>query len=95
MENLAVEISPAGVRSVCLRTTANTDSRTIQQTMDVLAGMMNVTKDEMIARIAGLNFLKVPASVSDTAKAVAFLASDRARLMTGTVVNSTAGAALD
>ncbi|MBO0801112.1 MAG: SDR family oxidoreductase, partial [Blastocatellia bacterium] len=32
MENLAVEISPSGVRAVCLRTTANVDSRTIQQT---------------------------------------------------------------
>jgi 3-oxoacyl-[acyl-carrier protein] reductase len=29
MENLAVEIGPVGVRAVCLRTTANTDSRTI------------------------------------------------------------------
>jgi NAD(P)-dependent dehydrogenase (short-subunit alcohol dehydrogenase family) len=95
MENLAVEVGPVGVRSVCLRTTANTDSRAIQQTMDILASKMNVPQDQMIARIANLNFLKVPASVSDTAKAAAFLASDRARMMTGTVVNSTAGAALD
>lgn len=94
-ENLAVEVGPAGVRVVCLRTTANTDSRTIQQTMDVLAGKMNVTEDQIIAMMASLNFLKVPASTSDTAKAAAFLASDRARMMTGTVVNSTAGAALD
>ena len=49
----------------------------------------------MVARIASLNFLKVPASVSDTAKAAALLASDRVRMMTGTVVNSTAGAAAD
>jgi 3-oxoacyl-[acyl-carrier protein] reductase len=95
MENLAVEVSPVGVRSVCLRTTANTDSRAILQTMDILASKMNATKDQMIARIASLNFLKVPASISDTARAAAFLASDRARMMTGTVVNSTAGAALD
>lgn len=95
MENLAVEVGPAGVRAVCLRTTANTDSRTIQQTMEALASQMNVRKDEMIARMASLNFLKVPASISDTAKLAAFLASDRARMMTGTVVNSTAGAALD
>ena len=95
MENLAVEVSPVGVRSVCLRTTANTDSRAIQQTMDILSSKMNVPKEQMIARIANLNFLKVPASISDTAKAAAFLASDRARMMTGTVVNSTAGAALD
>ena len=95
MENLAVEISPAGVRVVCLRTTANTDSRTIQQTVDALSSQMNVTKDQVIAQMASLNFLKLPASISDTAKAAVFLASNRARMMTGTVVNATAGAALD
>ena len=95
MENLAVEVSPSGVRAVCLRTTANTDSRTIQETMDALAGTMNVTKEQMIAQIAGLNFLKVPASVNDTANAAVFLASEKARMITGTVFNATAGAALD
>ena len=95
MENLAVEVSPVGVRVVCLRTTANTDSRTIQQTMDAMASNLNVTKDQIVARMTSLNFLKVPASVSDTAKAAALLASDRVRMMTGTVVNSTAGAAAD
>jgi NAD(P)-dependent dehydrogenase (short-subunit alcohol dehydrogenase family) len=95
MENLAFEISPAGVRSVCLRTTANTDSRAIQQTMDIFAAESGASREQLIAGIANLNFLKVPASVADTAKAAAFLASDRARLFTGTVVNSTAGAALD
>ena len=95
MENLAVEVGPAGVRAVCLRTTANTDSRSIQQTMDLMAGASDVSKEQMIARIASFNFLKVPASVSDTAKAAVFLASDSARMMTGTVMNSTAGAALD
>jgi NAD(P)-dependent dehydrogenase (short-subunit alcohol dehydrogenase family) len=94
-ENLAFEVGPAGVRVVCLRTTANTDSRSIQDTMDVVVGQMNITKDQAVAQIASFNFLKVPAVVSDSAKALVFLASDRARLMTGTVVNSTAGAALD
>jgi enoyl-[acyl-carrier-protein] reductase (NADH) len=56
---------------------------------------MKVTKEQMIATMANLNFLKVPANTLDTAKAAVFLASDRARMMTGTVVNSTAGAALD
>jgi NAD(P)-dependent dehydrogenase (short-subunit alcohol dehydrogenase family) len=94
-ENLAVEVSPGGVRVVCLRTTANTDSRTIQETFDALARRMNVTKEQMTARMAALNWLKTSAGVADTAKVAAFLASDRARLMTGTVVNSTAGAAAD
>ncbi len=94
-ENLAVEVSPAGVRVVCLRTTANVDSRAIQETVTALAGRMNATKEEIIVRLASLNFLRVPASVADTAKAAVFLASDRARMMTATVVNSTAGSAAD
>jgi NAD(P)-dependent dehydrogenase (short-subunit alcohol dehydrogenase family) len=92
-ENLAVEVSPAGVRVICLRMTANADSRTIQETVDALALRMNVPKDGMLKRVASLNFLKVPASIVDTA--AAFLTSDRARMMTATVVNSTAGAAAD
>jgi NAD(P)-dependent dehydrogenase (short-subunit alcohol dehydrogenase family) len=94
-ENLAVEIGPAGVRAVVLRTTANVDSRTIQQTMDAIAGRMQITKDQATGMMTNLNFLKAPASVSDTAKAAVLLASDLARFLTGTVANFTAGAALD
>lgn len=94
MENLAVEVGQRGVRSVCLRITANTDSRTIQQTMDILAKRTKVTKDQLISRLPS-NLLKRPMSVSETARAAAFLASDHARMITGTVVNSSAGAAPD
>lgn len=93
--NLAFEVSPFGVRVVCLRTLANTDSRSIQDTMDFLAAQLNITKDQALAQIAQSNFLKVPATVQDTANAAVLIASDRARMMTGTVVNATAGAALD
>jgi NAD(P)-dependent dehydrogenase (short-subunit alcohol dehydrogenase family) len=91
LENLAFELGPHRVRVVCLRTTANTDSNAIRGT----ARAMNVPDDQMFATLASLNFLKTPASVSDTAKAAVLIASDRFRLLTGTVVNSTAGAALD
>jgi len=93
--NLAFEVSPLGVRVVCLRTTANIDSRSIQDTMELLAKQLNITKDQAMAQIAQLNFLKVPATVQDTANATVLIASDGARMMTGTVVNATAGAALD
>jgi 3-oxoacyl-[acyl-carrier protein] reductase len=95
MENLAFEIGSAGVRAVCLRTTANVDSGAIRQTIEILSDKLNVPRDHMISQIAGLNFLKTPARIGDTAKAAAFLVSDHARLFTGTVVNSTAGAAMD
>ena len=93
--NLAFEVSPLGVRVVCLRTLANIDSRSIQDTMEFVAGRLNVTKDQAMAQIAQSNFLKVPATVQDTANAAVLIASDRARMLTGTVVNATAGAALD
>ena len=93
--NLAFEVSPFGVRVVCLRTVANVDSRSIQDTMDFLAGQLQITRDQAIAQIAQSNFLKVPATIQDTANAAVLIASERARMLTGTVVNATAGAALD
>jgi NAD(P)-dependent dehydrogenase (short-subunit alcohol dehydrogenase family) len=94
-ENLAFEVSLFGVRVVCLRTLANTDSRSIRDTMDFMAGQLNITKDQAMAHIAQSSFLKVSATVQDTANAAVLIASDRARMLTGTVVNATAGAALD
>jgi NAD(P)-dependent dehydrogenase (short-subunit alcohol dehydrogenase family) len=94
-ENLAFEVSPFGVRVVCIRTLANIDSRSIQDTVEFLAGQLNITKEQAIAQIAQSNFLKVPATVQDTANAAVLIASERARMLTGTVVNATAGAALD
>ena len=94
-QNLAFEVSPSGVRVVCLRTTANVDSRSIQDTAALIAGQLNITKDQAVEQIAQYNFLKVAATVQDTANAAVLIASDRARMMTGTVVNATAGAALD
>jgi NAD(P)-dependent dehydrogenase (short-subunit alcohol dehydrogenase family) len=93
--NLAFEVSPLGVRVVCLRTVANIDSRPIQDTMEFVARRMNITKEQAIGQVALSNFLKVPATVQDTANAAVLIASDRARMMTGTVVNASAGAALD
>jgi NAD(P)-dependent dehydrogenase (short-subunit alcohol dehydrogenase family) len=93
--NLALEVSPAGVRVVCVRSSAMTDSRTIQQSMEAVAGMMNVTREQVMNPLASLTMLKVTASVSDTAKAAAFVASDRARMMTSNVINSTGGAVED
>lgn len=57
--NLAFEVGPSGVRVVCVRTLANTDSRSIQDTMDFLAGQLKITKDQAMAQIVQSNFLKV------------------------------------
>ena len=62
-QNLASEISLLGVRVVCLRTMANADSRSIQDTIDFLADKLNLTEDQAMAQIARSNFLKVTARI--------------------------------
>ena len=93
--NLAFELSPSGVRVVCVRTLANVDSRSIQDTVEFVSGQLKISKDQAIAQFVSQTFLKVPATVQDTANAAVLIASDRGRMLTGTVVNATAGAALD
>jgi NAD(P)-dependent dehydrogenase (short-subunit alcohol dehydrogenase family) len=91
LENLAFELGPQGVRVVCLKITANVDSHAIRTT----AKAANVPEEQWSAGLANMNWLKSPMRVADTAKAAALIASDRFRPLTGTVVNSSAGAALD
>lgn len=91
LENLALELGLQGVRVVCLRITANADSNAIRAT----ARANNIPEEQWWSMLANMNFLKTPMKVADTAKAAALIASDRFRLLTGTVVNSSAGAALD
>jgi NAD(P)-dependent dehydrogenase (short-subunit alcohol dehydrogenase family) len=93
--HMAIELSPAGVRVVCLRTSANPDSRTIQDITDGIATMMNITSDQANASLAESTLLKRSPRTADTARAAAFLASDRACMMTGTVLNASAGVVLD
>jgi len=95
MRHFALELSPAGVRAVCLRSSAMPETRVIQQTMEAVASLAHITKEQAIASLANSTMLKVSPSASDTARAAAFLASDDARMMTGTVLNSSAGVVWD
>src|SRR5215471_15066488 len=95
MRHLALELSPAGVRVVCLRSSAMPETRVIQQTMDAVASVAGITRNQAIASLANSTMLKVSPKVSDTARAAVFLASDDASMITGTVVNSSAGAVWD
>jgi NAD(P)-dependent dehydrogenase (short-subunit alcohol dehydrogenase family) len=95
MRTMAVELGPAGVRVVCLRTHGNPDSRSIRDAIEMRANTLNITVDQAMDRLADSTMLKASPQTADTARAAAFLASDRARMMTGTVLNSTVGAAMD
>jgi NAD(P)-dependent dehydrogenase (short-subunit alcohol dehydrogenase family) len=95
MRSMAIELSPGGVRVVCVRTAANPDTRTMRDVTEVISKMMNITPEQARASLAEGTLLKVSPTTADTAKAAAFLASDRARMMTGTVLNTSAGATSD
>lgn len=93
--SLALELSGSGVRVVCVRTAANPDSRTMQDVTEMMGQAMNITAAEARAGLAEMTLLKASPTTLDTAKAAAFLASDRAHMMTGTVLNASAGATPD
>lgn len=86
--HLAIELSPAGIRPVCLRSSAMPDTRTIQDVTRAIAGAMSVSQDEASQFLAQSTMLHISPTTADTAKVAAFLASDSARTITGTQVMS-------
>ena len=92
---MALELTGTGVRVVCLRTAANPDTRTIQDTAGTVGTMMNLTKKQVLASLDQGTWLKVSPHTEDTANGAVLLASELARMMTGTVHNATAGICTD
>jgi NAD(P)-dependent dehydrogenase (short-subunit alcohol dehydrogenase family) len=80
MKYLAAELGPEGVRVVGVHTAG------VAETMGDLP--------EALDMIAGMSVLRRPPRLADVAEAAAFLASDRAAGITGTVANVTAGLVL-
>ena len=95
MRLMALELTGTGVRVVCLRTAANPDSRTIQDVAEAIGQQIGITKDQALGSLADSTMLKVSPHTQDTANGAVLLASDFARMMTGTVHNATAGVCPD
>ena len=93
--NLAQDVSPCGVRVVCVRTAATPETRTIQELQASMTAAMNIPQEQVFKTLADMTLLKVSPTIADLARTAAFAASDNARMMTGTVLNSSAGAAID
>ena len=94
---LAVELGPAGVRVVCLRTGGIPDSRTLQDSSQAIAELTGRKPDqeEFARSLAENTMLKANPSTADTARTAVLLASDSARMLTGTVLNASVGAVWD
>ena len=96
---LAAELAPRNIRVICLRPHALSDGPASgSYTNDVfrpLAASAGVPVDEWVGSLATGTLLKRLPTISDVAETAAFLASERARAMTGTIANLTSGALVD
>jgi NAD(P)-dependent dehydrogenase (short-subunit alcohol dehydrogenase family) len=92
---LSVELAPQGVRVVCLMPNAIPETATIRENFGRYAKAMGVSQAEFQARIASMTHLGRLTTLEELANTAAFLASDQASAMTGTVVNLSGGSVVE
>jgi NAD(P)-dependent dehydrogenase (short-subunit alcohol dehydrogenase family) len=93
--SLALEVGPAGVRVVCLRSHAIPETPLIQENFATAAPAAGVTPADFQALLEQSTLLKRLPTLAEVADTAAFLASDRAGAMTATVANVSAGSITD
>jgi NAD(P)-dependent dehydrogenase (short-subunit alcohol dehydrogenase family) len=93
--SLALEVGPAGVRVVCLRSHAIPETPLIEANNATAGAAAGVTPDQFLARLEQSTLLKRLPTLAEVADTAAFLASDRAGAMTATVTNLSAGSITD
>jgi NAD(P)-dependent dehydrogenase (short-subunit alcohol dehydrogenase family) len=93
--NLSAEFGSRGIRAICLRSTGLPETRTIDVVFGLHAEAMGISPDQFKAFIESLTHRKRSSTVAEVAEFAAFLASDRASGMTGTVANLTGGLIVD
>jgi NAD(P)-dependent dehydrogenase (short-subunit alcohol dehydrogenase family) len=93
--SLSAELGPHGIRVVCLRTTGMTETGTIDVVFDLHARAAGITRQQFQSLIEGMTHRRRLTTLSELSSVAAFIASDGAAAMTGTVANLTGGAIVD
>jgi NAD(P)-dependent dehydrogenase (short-subunit alcohol dehydrogenase family) len=93
--SLSAECGPHGVRAVCLRTTGIPETRTIDVVFGLHAKAVGTTPHQFRSAIENLTHRRRSTTLEELADVAAFIASDRAAAMTGTVANLTGGIVVD
>lgn len=91
----SAEWAQYGVRAICLRTTGIQETSTIDVVFGLHAQAYGVTRDEFAAAMSATTHRKRLTTLVELGDAAAYLASDRAAAMTGTVANLTGGMIVD
>jgi NAD(P)-dependent dehydrogenase (short-subunit alcohol dehydrogenase family) len=93
--NLSAEFGSHGVRSVCIRSTGLPETRTIDVVFGLHAAAMGISREQFQGFVESLTHRKRSSTVAEVANTAAWLASDQASGITGTVVNLTGGLIVD
>jgi NAD(P)-dependent dehydrogenase (short-subunit alcohol dehydrogenase family) len=92
---LSAELASRGVRSVVLRTTGMPETPTIDVVFDLHAKAAGMTRQQFQSLIESTTHRRQSTTLAELADVAAFVASDRASAITGTVANLTGGAIVD
>lgn len=95
IRNLSAELGPKGVRAVGLRPQGMPDSETITEVYSLHAKANGITREQFHDLIEKGTHRKCLPSLQEMAEVAAFMASDRASAMTGTIVNMSLGVIAD
>jgi NAD(P)-dependent dehydrogenase (short-subunit alcohol dehydrogenase family) len=93
--SLAAELGPRGIRVVCLRPNAMPETATITEVFGLHGKGAGMTREQFQAFMEGQTLLRRLQTLTEVADVAAFLASDQASAMTGTVVNLSGGIIVD
>src|SRR5262245_22999175 len=92
---LSAELAPQGIRVVCLMPNAMPETSTIRENFKKFATAAGITPAEYLARIESGTHLRRLTTLKELANAAAFVASDQASGMTGTVINLSGGTVVE
>ena len=92
---LAIELGPAGIRCVTLRSSGSPDAPGVTAAIAEHARAAGVSREAFEARIAEKTMLKRMPRMAEIADAAVLMASDRASAVTAAVLNATCGEIAD
>jgi NAD(P)-dependent dehydrogenase (short-subunit alcohol dehydrogenase family) len=92
---LSAEWAQHGVRTVCLRTSGMPETATIDVVFGLHADAHGIAREQFAGLMAGMSHRRAATTLAEFADVAAFVASDQASAMTGTVVNLTGGVIVD
>jgi NAD(P)-dependent dehydrogenase (short-subunit alcohol dehydrogenase family) len=95
IRDLSVELAPQGVRVVGVRTQGMPDSGTIEEVFGIHANAYGITSEQFHNLIAERTHSRRLPTLQELAEVAAFMASDKASAMEGTLVNMSLGAIPD